>query len=224
MIKLALYIFLTILGFQFLISCVDSHGLDIYESRAHKADILPLLIGNSWTYGVSLYNEFGDIIEEYEIVYAIMDEVTIADEQWYVQDQGLPAPGVKTYLVNRSDGLWQKSNINSPPLRLVQYPIYNNSSEKVGQFYNSKTQKTYDIHRTASSLNVNLNVKAGNFRTIAYLDFIKDDSSALQDTLNLIHYAPNKGMIKRIRYKQADNGELYLSEKWELIKLEVKLK
>ncbi len=218
-------VLLVVLAGCVLNSCIkDSLGLDVFEKIPHEAVILPLEIGNYWRYKITLYNEDNKSKEESEQLYTIIDKISINEEIWYIQDQGLPPPSVLTYLTNRNDGLWQKSTPNSEPLRITQYPVVYDKSFKVGSFFNPSENKYYDIKREAVSVNNLINTQAGRFKTICYLDFVADGDIIYQDTLNIIFYAPNKGLILRMRYKQkTHNNELYLYERWELIEYNTKI-
>lgn len=207
------------------VSCVeDSLGLDVFEKIPHDAVILPLSIGNYWKYSIIFYERDNSKIDKTEQIFTIIDKVEISNEIWYLQDQGLPEPKVITYLTNKKDGLWQKNSPHSEPLRITQYPIQKNQGFKVGSLYNSNEKKYYDIIRKAVSVNNIIQTGAGKFNTICYLDYLVEGNRIIQDTLNIIFYAPNKGMVLRERYKTLkDSDGLFLSEKWELVDYKVKI-
>ncbi len=207
------------------LSCIeDSLGLDTFEKIPHDAVILPLEIGNYWKYSIISYDEGNNKIDNFDLTFTIIDKIEIDGEFWYLQDQGLPPPMVTTYLRNKQDGLWQKSSFNAEAIRITKYPIILNEAFKVGSIYKPNENKYYDIIRKSVSTNNIIFTKAGKFNTICYLDYISEGERIIQDTLNIIYYAPNKGMVMRKRYRVIKNSDkLFLAEKWELTDYKVQI-
>jgi len=203
------------------ISCRDSLGIDDVKVVPADARILPLNLGNQWTFHVTQYNDSGNIINEYDVVHAIISEKLINGEKWYVQDQGSPPPGVTATMTNRPDGLWYEKGTSEfstdTPYLVVSYPAVLKKRYIVGRFTNTFDKKVYEIYRYAESVNHQLTVPAGNFYCLKFNDILAlSDGTIVQEPLNSIYYAPNRGLVKRERFRLNNKNEIFVSEKWEL--------
>lgn len=208
------------------ISCRDSLGIDDVKIVPEDALILPLKVGNEWTYHITQYNDSGVVINQYDLKYVIISEKVINGETWYVQDQGSQPPGVTATMTNRKDGLWYEKGTSEfskdMPYLVVSYPATLGKEYLVSRYTNSFDKKIYTVFRSAESVNWKLTVPAGNFYCLKYVDKLRlEDGSLVQEPLNVIYYAPNRGLIKRERYSAGEN-DLFISEMWELKNFVVK--
>jgi len=202
-----LFLFLTL----YIYGCVDSAGLDTARIEPQEAEILPLAEGNNWTYGVTQFDEAGENSFSGETYHAIIN----AENGWYVQEQG--TPGINAYLQNSSEGLLIKSGPSGTPGLVVPYPVNQQEEVFVSSYKDITSGKTISIYRIATGVNQKIQTEAGSFTSIKYIDITKDDAgNVIQNPLNVLLYAPNYGLIIRERYKEKQNGDLYLAERMEL--------
>jgi hypothetical protein len=208
--KAALYISLLIITI-YIYGCVDSAGLDTARIEPQKAEILPLADGNFWNYEVWQYKEDGELLSYGETYHSIIS----AENGWYVQEQG--TPGINAYLQNSDEGLLIKSGPAGTPGLVVPYPVNQQAEVFVSSYKDAISGQTISIYRIATGVNQKITTRAGSFTSIKYIDITKDESgNVLQNPLNVLFYAPNYGLILRYRYKEKQNGTLYIAEHWEL--------
>jgi hypothetical protein len=120
-------------------------------------------------------------------------------------------------LQNSDNGLLIKSGPSGTPALVVPYPVNQQEEVFVSSYKDAVSGQTISIYRIATGVNQKISTRAGSFTSIKYIDITKDEAgNVLQNPLNVLLYAPNYGLIVRYRYKEKENGTLYLSELWEL--------
>ncbi len=159
-------------------------------------EIVPLKVGNQWTYKVKIFNQSGTVTDSSFETVKIVNELLIVNELWYVDNDG----NVQT---NRADGRWVRSD--------VEYLV-----EK----FPCKLNEMYRLVDTVTFVRVKgvdepVNVPAGRYLTYIYQwmrnGFLVGD----------FYYSPNLGMVKSEKYMQEGTG-VYLLETKELISYALK--
>lgn len=208
-----------------LSSCGDSLGLEervIIEQV--PAEILPLKIGNRWDYEITRYNTAGGIDKVSETKYEITGSISLNDEIWYIQHQGTDDPGVLKYLINKSDGLWQKNSPGSEASLLSPYPCKVGEEYLVSKYIDSQSGKAVEIIRRVDEIYRVIAINSEKFHCIMLSDRQQMDNTAIgPNPLNVIYYAPNIGFVRRERYSNDENGKSYLFELWELKSYQVSI-
>lgn len=219
-IKLSIIAIILLSG-AILNSCKDSLGLDQRIETPLKVPVKPLNIGNYWEYKVISYNERAEIIDESYQRYEIIAEITINGEKWYIEDKGLPSPGISETITNRENGLWTEKG--SPefnpdsPIRIISYPIIPGEKYLVSRFTSKPDNSIREVIREATNINISIKTPAGNFKCIEYYDFQADIlGNILTEPTNISYYAPNYGLIERKSYRIDKTGNVYLYQIWQL--------
>ena len=135
--RIITFIFLTLLFF----SCDDNNN----DYIDNNADILPLSVGNSWTYSVTTYDEYDNILDEVEQTAQITNSIEINNKIYYkLSWSGFMYDGL--YLHNDNGGLWHHGTdffmLDSPELlfskldydSLGYYISYSNEIRMTGSY------------------------------------------------------------------------------------------
>ena len=159
-------------------------------------EIVPLKVGNQWTYKVKIFDEFGTVTDSSHETVKIMNEVVIENELWYVDNDG----NVQT---NRADGRWVRSDV---AYLVEKFPC------KLNEMYRLIDTITFVRVR---GVDEPVSVPAGRYLTYIYQwmrnGFLVGD----------FYYTPNVGMVKSEKYMQRGGG-VFLLETKELISYALK--
>lgn len=148
--------------------------------------IVPLKVGNSWTFRVSIYDTNGVILSTSMFTNSITRDTTIGNEKWF----GLES----IWVINRTDGLWSRTSGGNPYL-VFKYPANVNDS------YNSNGDNV-----VVTSTNYPVTVPRGQFTCYVYTiasDFLE-------------YCAPNVGWVKYEAYMRTLAGQRYVAAAIEL--------
>ena len=154
--------------------------------------IMPLKVGNSWTFRVSAYDSSGVILPYSlgDITLSISRDTTIGNEQWFRLSS--------SWVTNRTDGLWGISDAGNPYL-VFKYPA------KLNDAYDSDGNNVI-----VSSTNQSVSVPQGQFTCYAY----SYNSSGMVNTVQ--YCAPDVGMVSIESYQRSLSGRTYVSGRIEL--------
>ena len=84
--------------FIFFTSC-DSNNVVENKPTNKQSVIIPLSVGNEWTYKQTRYDTNGVAISSYNFNSTISSDTLLGNEIWYRKSDG-------EYAINRNDGLW----------------------------------------------------------------------------------------------------------------------
>ena len=166
---------------------------DLGGAQSAGSTIMPLKVGNSWTYRVTAYDTTGVLpFSIPDAVFHITRDTTIGNEKWFRFDDG--------WVANRGDGLWSLSNSGQPYLG-YKYPASVNDS------YTAMSQIA-----VVQSTNALVTVLQGQYYCYKY------QFSALDGrTVYSYQYcAPNVGVVKFEFFSATLSGRSYLSLSVEL--------
>ena len=101
----------------------------LQPTTATKTDIMPLKIGNQWTYDLEAYYAPNQPPSEYYVYYiTVTDTVSINSEKWYTTTISIPSEGYlfTIYYINRSDGLYFRTSTaaNDSVYLRFKYPTH----------------------------------------------------------------------------------------------------
>jgi len=182
--------YLLIIISLFMISCADnSTNVETQEQEG----IIPLHVGNTWKYEISLYDSVGTLVNTDTEDRKVLSDTLIDGERWF------KANFLGLYVSNRSNGLWQRNQrfpylpdsenkeLGEPTFR-IPFPVRLNESIKVGA-------STY----TLIEKDVVVNVPAGTFS--CYL-FRQNYRTTLGVPEYFVYYSPEVGLVKEIWEKE----------------------
>lgn len=148
--------------------------------------IMPLRVNNMWEYEVTILDRAGSTIGLFIDSTRIVAEREIADEKWFVDDDGVVQ-------MNRSDGRWIFSGV---AYLAEKYPAMLNDtymlSDSVTMIY-------------VAGVNEPVRLPIGTFSTYVYR---RTRGGVLTAEL---YFAPNTGLVKLDRYSSDADG-VYRSE------------
>ncbi len=153
--------------------------------------IVPLKIGNTWSYNISDFDKSGAITTTHNIVYQVYRDTMINNEKWYCWNN---VPYTNDWWTNRNDGLWHleinKGNNSYSISQVYKYPIIK------GNVYN-KTE-VISLHEMVA-------VPAGIFDCVHIRVTLSDLRWVFEEYLS-----PNIGQIKWSQNGINPDGSLYL--------------
>jgi hypothetical protein len=154
--------------------------------------IIPLKVGNSWTYKVTAYDSLGAILPFSigDISLRVTSETTIGSEKWYQVNGSL--------LTNRADGMWSRDSAGREQLTF-KYPANVNDS------YSSSGGPI-----VVSTTNQTVTVPQGQYACYGY----RQGSGTGFDVIQ--YCAPNVGLVKVEAYQQTLSGRQYVATTFEL--------
>jgi len=193
-------LFLTLI-FNF-ISCEDHPT----KSNPFPAEMIPLKMGNSWSYVRTNYDSTG-IVEYTEDITSTIDKDTLIDElTWY----GYSDTPEGIWFANKSDGYWGFARWNNgnaivdTMILIYKYPAI------VGDVFDFPS-----FRREIVSTNELITVPAGSYKTIHYSDTFLDSSNYLLDSFE-IFVAQGIGLIKRVQIGRKQDGTRFMVFEEEL--------
>ena len=163
--------------------------------------IMPLAVGNTWSYKVSEYDSTGAFVGtryDFEIT-TIAAEESINGERWFRADSVV----LRT---NRPDGLWVWID-GFYPWPVAKYPaaVADTFHTEIWQqtFENGEAGMQFLTYVVVTSIDTSITVPAGTFTCHAYeMTATLPDGSPLPDSLSSLRphernwFAPNVGLIK----------------------------
>ncbi len=154
--------------------------------------IMPLKVGNSWTYKITGYDFLGAVLPFSfgDISLRITNETTIGSEKWYSLDGSL--------VTNRADGLWSRDSLGREQLDL-KYPA------NVNDTYTSGSSQI-----VVTSTNQSIGVPQGQYSCYAY----RYGSGTSFEVVQFC--APNVGIVKIEGYQRTLSGRTYVATTFEL--------
>jgi hypothetical protein len=193
-------LFLTLI-FNF-ISCEDNPT----KSNLFPTEMIPLKMGNSWSYVRTNYDSTG-IVEYTENITSTIDKDTLIDElTWY----GYSDTPSGIWFTNKSNGYWVYARWNNgnaivdTMLLIYKYPAI------VGDVFDFPS-----FRREVVSTNELITVPAGSYKTIHYSDTFLDSSNYLLDSFE-IFVAQGIGLIKRVQIGRKQDGTRFMVFEEEL--------
>jgi len=176
------------------------------EINPFPTEIIPLDMGNSWSYVRTNYDSTG-IVEYTEDITSTIDKDTLIDElTWY----GYSDTPEGIWFVNKPDGYWgfarrnNGSSIIDTMLLVYKYPAI------VGDVFDFPS-----FRREVVSINELITVPAGSYKTIHYVDTFIDSSNYLQDSFETF-VAKGIGIIKRMQIGKKQDGTKFMVFEEEL--------
>lgn len=148
--------------------------------------IMPLHVNNVWEYEVTLFDADGNRIDSFLDSLHIVEERQIADEKWFVDDEGV-------LQMNRHDGRWIFSG---NPYLAEKHPAMLNDRY-------SLPDSVTTVHVIGTHEGVQ--VPFGTFSAYVYRRTYEGELTAD------LYFAPNTGLIRLDRYSRFA-GRVYLSE------------
>ncbi len=125
--------------------------------------ILPLAVGNRWTYDVSQFDTVaGEFIPFRVDTFEVTRDTVIEDEVWYIVEGMIPEGG---RTINREGGLWQYRP-DTDTFLFLKYPA------EVGVEYVTKIGPSNVMNRVVGN-DVRLTVPAGTFTCYKYSQLIQ---------------------------------------------------
>ncbi len=148
--------------------------------------IMPLRVNNTWEYEVILFDTAGNRTASFRDTMAIVAELEIGAEKWFVDDDGV-------IQMNRATGRWVFSGV---PYLAEKYPASLNDaymlSDSITVVYVAGTGET-------------VRVPYGTFSTYVYRRIRNGVLTAE------LYFAPNTGLVRLDRYS-LDADRVYRSE------------
>jgi hypothetical protein len=152
--------------------------------------IMPLKVGNSWTFRVNFNDTNGVPISTSDVTLSITRDTTMGNEKWHSLGS--------SWATNRSDGLWSLNNAGNAYL-VLKYPA------KVNDTYNSDGEQI-----VVTSINQAVTVAQGQFSCYVYRSLASGSSEYVQ------YCAPNVGWVKFEGYSRTMSGRSYVAVAYEL--------
>ena len=174
-----------------IISCKSSTD----TGTLSQGVIMPLTIGNSWTYDDSLYDQHGVLSGTMTDTLRLTDTMSYGNVIIYIPRDR------KTYYVNRADGLRIRYDGYFDETFVAKYPSRPGDIFRHDQYIITKEPSPDPLgiaigDLMVSSTNESVTVPAGTFICYKYNeDFYDTTRHQLVDRFNTF-YAPNVGMIK----------------------------
>ena len=160
----------------FSFGCSDDDSGTEYESGIKI--IMPLAIGNHWSYYNYILDTLGNLHDTTLQDLNIYKDTVIESVHWYITTDEYPYK-VGSLLANKDDGLWV---YGSTPYLIIKYPaeVYDTWSAPGGAY-------TYSL----LAKGVIIIVPEGTFSCYKYLSRASESEDS-----TLLYYAPGYGMIK----------------------------
>lgn len=194
---------LNIILFLIIITLVQSCS-DINNSPVDEItkDIIPLAVGNTWSYHTSLYDTAGNVFKELNSSREITGDTLIDNITWYYYETNawfcsIFKDGYHIYDPYRTDSLRNLLNYKYPCAAGDKYSYY------------------YEV----AKIDTQITVPAGTFNCIMY-------TLRMQTPMDFAYIdffiKPGVGYIKTIEYSFTENRSLYVYDISELLSWELK--
>jgi hypothetical protein len=176
-----------------LFSGCDKHS-SVLEPKLQSNEILPLVIGNQWSYNSFTYDSSGAITSSQDISYGVSGDTIIDGSKWF-KVLGLPTS-------NRDSGLCVFGH--SGPFLLLKYPAAVQDS-----FYlQPNSCYVYII-----SIDTTISISFGTFKCYAYELRSPPSLNAIEIRRTINFWSPCVGQIKVESYRSTStNSRQYLSD------------
>ncbi len=156
--------------------------------------IMPLKLGNSWTYLGSGLDSTGHMVPMGNTMIKVVRDTVISGEHWYDSGEGL--------MTNRSDGLYIWERPTAPQYLMAKYPASEN-----------ETFTTVDGDQaTVVGTSTTTVVPLGSYVCYEYL--IKDHATG--KTRRALFVCPGKGVVRQDIYTVPPTGSPFVSSRIEL--------
>lgn len=164
-------------------------GKDKAADPSQTTQIMPLRLGNSWSYLSEQFDINGHVISSEAITWSVQSDTIIDSETWYRTIVLQNIDPYTTFFTNRSDGLWQKvSWEGDSDSHLAKYPAL------AGEAFSQTGMDSV----TVELINKGVTVPAGSF--ICYKYHIN------QSQVNADYYSyfsPGVGLIMTEDYRDS---------------------
>ena len=145
--------------------------------------MVPLTIGNWWSYEVTEFNQSGTIVDEYDTTATISGDTLIGDSTWFFLEGEIG--GLSGIVTNMDNGTWSFLPDSTPSEALVlKYPA------TVGDAY-----PYYDVTVHIDAIDAPVTVPAGTFSCYYYRL-----TAPIVGTVGKIWAEPNVGIVKAEMY------------------------
>ena len=164
-----------------IFSCSDD---DQITNSEPSEDIMPLAIGNRWTYEILRLDPLGDTVSLDSQSTVIVGDTVISGQTWYQYETDVIQSSDLPDLRNASDGLLITGPDSTyPPYLLAKYPATTGDT-----WTNANGDDTLWVRGTK----VSVTVPAGTYECVQYaIHRLSGDS-----TIN--YYAPGTGLVRQI--------------------------
>jgi len=156
-------------------------------------EIIPLAVGNSWTYEITTYDSLGQLLDCDTSVETIGKDSVIDNETWYSISP--------IWFTNRVDGLWF-NDIGFTEGLLYKYPA------QAGDSFKCDLCTDYKI---VQSIDTSINLGQGSFYCLKYLSTVPWGDTSYS------YVAPGIGFFYQESYYKINDSTLYLGLKKRLI-------
>lgn len=197
----------------FLFSCNGNDNPLVVVEK--KKEIIPLNVGNTWEYTITLYDSTGNVKNTSIEYRQIISDTLVEGERWY------KANFLGYYIANRSDGVWQRnlrfpyigeSQELSDPFLRIPFPLELNESITI-------RSQTY----TLLSNDIKVTVPAGTFTCYLYRLNLPPSVGGVSEYF--LYYSPGVGLIKErwdIDYEPSPYAIIsYYAGEWVLRKFQL---
>lgn len=199
--KLLVFLLL-ILSIPLLFSCSNSTS----PENVAPDEVIPLTMGNSWSYTYTNYDENGDETSSFPRESTIDKDTTISDLTCYAYSNHHSA-----WYTNLDDGYssysLNASSENEATMLMFKYPATK------GDIYGDSEYRVEVI-----SINEKITVTAGTFNVLHYSTTISDDSYMNDyEIVSLESFiSPGIGLVNRMFIAKDSNGEEFIINSEEL--------
>ena len=182
------------------------------EPDNSTTQLIPLKIGNIWTYTRTVYDSTGTVQYTENINSSVEKDTSINGLKWFGYSD-VPA-GI--WHTNKSNGYWAfvaanyGYSLNDTTMIIYKFP------SQVGDVYD-----IFEIRREVAAIDENILVPAGRFKVIHLVDTYTDSTNYLQDSFETF-IAPGVGIIKRMQFGKKYDGTKFVVFKDELESYSVK--
>ena len=166
--------------------------------------LMPLKVGNQWTYLLKAYDTSGTAMVTDTITFALLRDTTIQNEKWYFIVAGASAVEL---LANRPDGLWYRriGPDGQSPVLFAKYPASVNDTW-IG--IDSSTARVV-------STNAGISVPKGTYTCFHYTYADK----YYQFVTSARFFAVGIGFVRDEYYNLTNSGRTYVAMRRELTNL-----
>lgn len=177
-----------------------------FQGTGRPAVMMPLVVGNTWSYLLSEYDTTGALVDSFTFSRAILSDTVISAEHWYDID---PIRSNCYCYCNRDDGVWiQTSGVT--PFLIAKYPA------EIGEQWLA-VDGAYIIEVTG--VGVAGVVPAGTFVGYEY-KWYRASPSAVFDEIREF-WCPGIGNVSERFYNKNRFGFLMLESKRELVRYSI---
>ncbi len=189
-----LRIFLILFLFSLVSGCED----EPIKQSLNKSLLIPLKIGNEWTYIDSSVNAEGThAFVETKTYVIIKDSIWNEEKMFMFNRTDFMDINLYGYFLNRADGtyLFDSSNIANEPQMFIKFPVYKNNGFK-----------GYTDFLIVSNIDTSYTTPAGLFNCIMY-ESIKSDKN---NSYYIHYFSPGIGHIASEYYYKNIGEDYYL--------------